>query len=48
MNCGSEVGSCQGGDPYALYDWIKKNGGVPFDTCLPYESCSYDVREGNC
>jgi len=48
LNCGSKAGSCHGGDALPTYSWIKQTGGVPFDTCLQYESCSSESTEGSC
>mmetsp|Transcript_13958 Transcript_13958/g.16933 ORF Transcript_13958/g.16933 Transcript_13958/m.16933 type:complete len:346 (+) Transcript_13958:158-1195(+) len=49
LNCGTEVaGSCHGGDHGATYRFIKETGFVPYDTCLSYEACSAESKEGNC
>jgi len=47
LNCG-DAGSCHGGDHLGVYEFIKKSGFVPYDTCLPYEACSEESTEGNC
>jgi cathepsin X len=49
LNCGSEIaGSCYGGYHTGVYEFIKKTGHVPFDTCQPYMACSSDSKEGFC
>ena len=49
MNCGSEVaGSCYGGSATGAYEFAKKAGSIPYDTCQPYISCSSDSNEGFC
>ena len=30
------------------YKFIHKNGFIPYETCLPYEACSSESKEGNC
>ena len=49
LNCGAGVaGSCHGGSTAGAYDFIERNGFIPFDTCLAYEACSSDSTEGKC
>jgi len=49
LNCGSEMaGSCHGGSHTGTYEFIKKQGFVPYDSCQPYEACSSDSTEGHC
>jgi cathepsin X len=49
LNCATEsAGSCHGGDALPTWEFIKKSGGVPFDTCLVYEACSAESTEGHC
>jgi len=49
LNCGGNVaGSCHGGTASGTYEFIKETGYVPYDTCLQYEACSSESREGNC
>ena len=49
LNCGvDEAGSCNGGDHYAAYEYVKDYGSIPYDTCLTYEACSSDSDEDNC
>ena len=49
LNCGTNLaGSCNGGDHYEAYKFIKDYGSIPFDTCLTYEACSSDSDEVNC
>ena len=41
LNCGTDrAGSCHGGDSLAAWAFIKSYGSIPYDSCLPYESCS--------
>ena len=47
LNCG-QAGSCYGGSSYQAYKFIHQVGFVPFDTCLPYQACSSDSKEGLC
>ena len=47
-NCGSKAGSCHGGNHISVYEFIHKKGSVPFDTCLLYEACSSESKEGSC
>lgn len=49
LNCGTKVaGSCHGGSHSATYEFIKTTGFVPYDTCLAYEACSQESKEGSC
>jgi len=49
LNCGTEMaGSCYGGYHTTTYEFIKKTGYVPYDTCNPYLACSDDSSEGFC
>jgi cathepsin X len=49
LNCGTEIaGSCHGGSATGTYEFIKKSGFVPYDTCLAYEACSQESSEGFC
>jgi len=47
LNCGN-AGTCEGGDQYAAYKFIKESGGIPFDTCLAYEACSHNSPQEVC
>jgi cathepsin X len=47
LNCG-DAGSCHGGDHLAVYQYIHKNGFVPYETCQPYLACSSESDEGFC
>jgi len=48
LNCGN-AGSCHGGSPDAVYQWIQGNDdGVVYDTCNPYIACSSESAEGFC
>ena len=49
LNCGSDMaGSCHGGSPLGLFQFVKSTGFVPYDTCQPYIACSADSIEGFC
>jgi cathepsin X len=49
LNCGASVaGSCSGGYHTSTYEFIKKVGFVPYDTCQPYIACSAETKEGFC
>ena len=49
LNCGTDTaGSCYGGSHSGAYEFVKSVGYVPFDTCMPYLSCSEDSSEGFC
>ena len=49
LTCGAgQAGSCHGGSTAGAYDFIERNGFIPFDTCLAYEACSSDSTEGKC
>ena len=41
LNCGTKIaGSCHGGSHTGVFEFIKKQGFIPYDTCLAYEACS--------
>jgi len=49
LNCGNGIaGSCHGGSATGVYQFIKDSGFVPYDTCLTYEACSQESKEGGC
>lgn len=49
LNCASDIaGSCHGGSATGVYEFVKKAGFVPFDTCQPYIACSAESDEGFC
>jgi len=49
LNCGADVaGSCYGGYHTGVYQLIKEEGFIPYDTCMPYIACSEDSDEGFC
>jgi cathepsin X len=50
LNCaGPSVGTCYGGNPLSVYDWIKRNeGGISYSSSNPYLACSFDSKEGFC
>ena len=49
LNCATEeAGSCHGGYHTSTYEYIKKNGFIPYDTCLTYMACSSESTEGFC
>jgi len=47
LNCG-DAGSCHGGYHTSTYEFIKKSGFIPFDTCMPYIACSKESTDGFC
>lgn len=49
LNCGTKVaGSCHGGSHTGAFQFIKEAGHIPYDTCLQYEACSAESKEGTC
>ena len=40
--------SCHGGSHSGVYEFIKKNGHIVYDTCQPYLACSSESKEGFC
>jgi len=49
LNCGTKVaGSCHGGSHTGAFEFVKKTGFIPYDTCLVYEACSSESSEGTC
>jgi len=39
LNCGKDLaGTCDGGHPAGLYQWVMNNNGVVYDTCQLYEA----------
>ncbi|KAL7560661.1 hypothetical protein ACA910_001343 [Epithemia clementina (nom. ined.)] len=49
LNCGTEIaGSCHGGYHTSTYEFIKKVGYVPYDTCMSYMACSHESTDGFC
>jgi len=49
LNCGSDIaGSCHGGSHTGVYQFIKKNGMIPYDSCQPYLACSSESKDGFC
>lgn len=49
LNCGGDIaGSCHGGSHTGVYDFVKQNGFIPYDTCMPYVACSSDSTDGFC
>lgn len=47
LNCGRHVaGSCHGGSPGGVHQFIKETGYIPYDTCAPYLACSADSDFG--
>lgn len=49
LNCGTDsAGSCHGGSATGAYQFVQQNGFIPYDTCLQYEACSQESKEGNC
>jgi len=47
LNCG-DAGSCHGGYHVTTYEFIKKVGYIPYDTCNPYMACSSESTDGFC
>jgi len=48
-SCGSDdAGSCHGGYHTSTYEFIKKVGFIPYDTCQPYIACSSESTDGFC
>ncbi|CAK9052619.1 Cathepsin Z [Durusdinium trenchii] len=49
LNCGTRVaGSCHGGSHTGAMQFIKESGFIPHETCLQYEACSAESKEGTC
>jgi len=49
LNCGTAVaGSCHGGSATGLYEFLKQAGSIPYESCLSYEACSAESKEGTC
>lgn len=49
LNCGTEMaGSCHGGYHTSTYEFIRRQGYVPYDTCMPYIACSEESTDGIC
>jgi len=49
LNCATgTAGSCHGGSHTGTFEFIKKHGYVPYDTCQPYLACSNESTEGFC
>jgi len=49
LNCGKDIGgTCHGGTHTGAWQFIKETGYVPYDTCLQYEACSAESKEGSC
>ena len=46
--CLEMIFSCHGGSHSGVYEFIQKNGFVPYETCLPYIACSSESKEGFC
>merc|ERR1711988_12245 len=47
LNCGN-AGSCYGGNPLSVYEWIMENGHISYASANPYLACSSDSEEGFC
>lgn len=43
LNCDLSTNGCSGGDPRNVYAFIHKQGGIPDETCQPYEARGHDV-----
>ena len=48
LNCGGYAGSCHGGNPLSVYEWIKNNGHIAFASANPYTACSSESTAGWC
>mmetsp|Transcript_15192 Transcript_15192/g.24672 ORF Transcript_15192/g.24672 Transcript_15192/m.24672 type:complete len:340 (-) Transcript_15192:55-1074(-) len=49
LNCGTNIaGSCHGGSHTGAFEFVKEKGHIPYDTCLQYEACSAESKEGKC
>jgi len=49
LNCGNHMaGSCHGGSHSGAYEFVKKMGSIPFETCMPYIACSKESSDGIC
>lgn len=49
LNCGTSIaGSCHGGSHTGVFEFIKKQGFIPYETCQVYEACSSESEEGSC
>jgi cathepsin X len=49
LNCGGDIaGSCHGGSATGVYEYVKKAGYIPYESCLPYVACSGESDEGFC
>merc|ERR1712195_244241 len=46
--CGSDAGSCHGGNPLSVYEWIKTNGHIAYASSNPYLACSTESTAGWC
>lgn len=43
LNCDLGDGGCGGGSALNVYHWIQKQGGIPDETCQPYEARGHDT-----
>merc|ERR1712166_1241614 len=48
LNCGGDAGSCHGGNPLSVYEWIKTNGHIAYASANPYLACSTESTAGWC
>jgi len=49
LNCGGFMaGSCHGGSHTGAYEFVKRRGYIPYDTCMSYMACSSDLSDGFC
>lgn len=53
LNCGSQYGSCYGGQINSVYMWLHEltestGSGISYETAMPYLACSSDSKEGFC
>jgi len=43
LNCDTVDLGCSGGDPISVYQYIAEAGGLPEETCQPYEAVGHDT-----
>jgi len=48
LNCDRTNFGCSGGSPHNVYAFIRKQGGIPDETCQPYEAISWHDVGGKC
>jgi cathepsin X len=49
LNCAAHTaGSCHGGSHTGVYEFVHRQGFIPYETCMPYIACSTDSTDGFC